>query len=150
MIKNLIISAIAIVLLSISCSPKIIRKAKKGEKSNFGLTAPSKAVFFVENKNIEANEELVKTHTKAANKIHDLFGIATDKMMVGRTNAKTFKFSKGKKTWFVEINKMKNRTAMILFNGSQKPIIEYNPEKYLDLVNQYLSEDLKKMQQLDK
>ena len=148
MMKN-ILTSIIILLFATSCSTKIIRKAQEGEKSHFGITSPSKAVFFVENENIEADEKQVKNHTEKANHIYNLFGFATDAMIVGRTNAKTFKFTKDKKSWFVDVNKMPKRTAMILFDGSGKPMIEYDSEKYLPLVHQYLSDDLKRMQQLN-
>ncbi|UQB70138.1 hypothetical protein [Epilithonimonas zeae] len=127
----------------ISCSQNIIRNPMNGEKSDFGITSPSKALFFVENEKIDDDEEKIKTHTKTANEIYSMFGEITDKMMVGRTNAKTFKFTRGKKTWLVDVNKMPKRTAMILFDGLQKPFIEYDSEKYLPLTKQYFAEDLK-------
>jgi len=150
MIKNFLISTIIILLTSISCSPKIIRNWKEGERLDFGITSPSKAAFFVENENIQAEEELVKKHTETANHIYGLFGTATDLMLVGRTNAKTFKFTKGKKTWFVDVNQMTKKTAMILFDGSEKPMVEYDIEKYLPLVKLYLSNDLKNAQKQTK
>ena len=150
MIKKLILVSLAIFLVCITCSPKIIRNPKNGEKSDFGITSPSKAAFFVENENIKAEEELVKKHTETANQIYGLFGSATDLMLVGRTNAKTFKFTKGKKTWFVDVKQMKKRTAMILFDGSGKPIIEYDVENYLPLVKRHLSENLEKSQRVNK
>ena len=149
MIKKILFATLLVLLFATSCSPTIIRNAQEGEKSDFGITSPSKAVFFVENENIEADEKQVKTHTETANHIYNLFGFATDLMMVGRTNAKNFKFTKGKKTWFVDVKKMQKRTAMILFDGSKKPIIEYDSEKYLPLVHQYLSDDLKSIQQFN-
>ena len=142
MIKKSVLTCLTIVLISISCSPKIIRNWKEGEKSDFGITSPSKAAFFVENENIQAEEKLVKKHTEIANQIYGLFGSATDLMLVGRTNAKTFKFKRGNKTWFVDVNQMTKRTAMILFDGSEKPMVEYDIEKYLPLVKLYLSNDL--------
>lgn len=150
MIKKSVLTCLTIVLISISCSPKIIRNWKEGEKSDFGITSPSKAAFFVENENIQAEEKLVKKHTEIANQIYGLFGSATDQMLVGRTNAKTFKFTKGKKTWFVDVNQMTKRTAMILFDGSEKPMVEYNVENYLPLVKRYLSNDLEKAQKVNK
>lgn len=150
MIRKLFLASLTIVLIGISCSPKIIRNAKEGERSDFGITSPSKAAFFVENENIQAEEGLMKKHTETANQIYDSFGSATDLMLVGRTNAKTFKFTKGKKTWFVDVNQMTNRTAMILFDGAEKPMVEYDVEKYLPLVKRYLSDDLKNAQKQTK
>ena len=148
MMKKFFYASIAIFL--VACSPKILRKPDKGEKSHFGITAPSKAVFFLENENIEADKERIGNHTNTANEIYDMFGFMTDKILVGRTNAKTFKFTKGKKVWFLDADLMPKRTAMILFDGSGKPIVEYDSGKYLSLVKQYLSKDIKRNQELGK
>lgn len=139
-------STLFLLLISLSCAPRIIRSAYKGEKADFGITSPSKAAFFVENETIESTDEQVKLHIQTANKIYNQFGFSTDQMMVGRTNAKTFKFSNGKKTWFVAVKNLKNRTAMVLFDGSTKPVIEYNPDLYSNLIIQYLADDLKRSQ----
>lgn len=149
MIKKLFFTSFTIFLISISCSPRIIRNWKEGERSDFGIASPSKAAFFVENETIQAEEELVERHTETANQIYGLFGSATDRMLVGRTNAKTFKFTKGKRTWFVDVGQMNKRTAMILFDGSQKPMVEYDVERYLPLVKLYLSNDLEKAQKVN-
>ena len=133
-----------------SCAPKIISTAYQGEKSDFGITAPGKAVFFVENENKKSTEEQIKLHKETADKLYNKMGLATDQLMIGRTNAKTFKFSTANKTWFVDVKNLKKRTAMILFDGHAKPMIEYNPNRYSKLVHKYLADDLKKAEETRK
>lgn len=146
--KKLFIITLCILLSS--CSPKIIRMATSEDKADFGITNPTKALFFVENENIPASDERINHHKETADKIYGQFGGATERVMVGRTNAKTFKFSNGETTWFVDVQKFPKRTAMILFDGKNEPIIEYNTKKYGKRVEGYLSDDLKKLQQLYK
>lgn len=121
----------------------MIRVATAEDKANFGITRPTKALFFVENENITVSEDGVNEHKKIADRLYNQFNGATEKLMIGRTNAKTFKFSNGNTTWFVDVRNFPKRTAMILFDGKDKPIIEYNSKKYESLVRKYLSDDLK-------
>lgn len=145
--KRFFFYTLLLLVFCISCSTRIIRPAHQGEKADFGITAPGKAVFFVENEGLESTDEQIKLHTQTADRMYNKFGLSTDRLMIGRTNAQTFKFSVGIKTWFVVVKNLKKRTAMILFDGANKPIIEYNPEQYNDLVLHYLADDLKRSQE---
>ncbi len=87
-----------------SCTTSPIRTATTNDKADFGISKPTKALFFVQNENLKANEKPLKEHTELSNKIYNSFGGATDKLLVGRTNAKTFKFSNGTTTWYVDVN----------------------------------------------
>ena len=146
MIKKILIATMAIFFIPIFCSSQIIRKATEGEIANYGIPSSAKTVFFVENRNVKADDVQLKSHNESANHICNLYGIISEGMMIRKINAKTFKFSKGKKAWFLDTGEMPSRTAMILYNGS-KPIIEYDSEKYLPMIKKYLSDDLKKMQE---
>lgn len=142
--------SVLLFLFIYSCSPKMIRIATSEDKANFGISKPTKAVFFVENENSTASENQINDHKNTADKIYAQFGGATERVMVGRTNAKTFTFSNGDITWFVDVQKFPKRTAMILFDGKNEPIIEYNTKKYERLVQKYMPEELKKMVQSQK
>lgn len=138
---------IVLFLLFCSCSPKMVRVATTEDKANFGISNPTKALFFVENENRAASEDHIRIHKETADRIYAQFGGATERVMVGRTNAKTFRFSNGETTWFTDVLNFPKRTAMILFDGKSEPIIEYNVKKYEQLVHKYLSEDLKMVKQ---
>lgn len=141
---------ILLFLLVCACSPKVTRLAVPEDKADFGISNPSKALFFVENESIIASEEHISNHKAVADHLYRQFGGATERVMVGRTNAKAFKFSNGATTWFVNVQYFPKRTAMILFDGKNEPIIEYNTKNYERLVKKYLSEDLKKRSETDK
>ncbi|MDN3692094.1 hypothetical protein QWZ06_07395 [Chryseobacterium tructae] len=141
---------IMLFLLVYSCSPKMFRLATPDDKANFGISNPSKALFFIENEKMAAPEDRISDHKEIADKLYKQLGGATDRLMVARTNAKTFKFSNGTTTWFVDIQNFPKRTAMILFDGKNEPVIEYNPKNYERLVIRYLFEDLKMKQRSER
>ncbi|MBP2616586.1 hypothetical protein [Chryseobacterium jejuense] len=145
-----ILSFMLLFLLVCSCSPRMTRLATPEDKTDFGISNPSKALFFVENESITAPENHISYHKEVADNLYRQFGGATERVMVARTNAQTFKFSNGTTTWFVNVQNFPKRTAMILFDGENEPIIEYHTKNYERLVKKYLSEDLKKKQQIGK
>lgn len=123
-----------------SCSSRYIKKVNPDTKTEFGitLTAPSQGIFFVENEKVNiSNKNTIENHTKTANSIYNKYGPSTDKRFLGRTNARQLKFNIKDKTYLIDITKFKDRTAMILFDGKNKPIIEYNPKKYYQLFLKY-------------
>lgn len=115
-----------------SCSSKYVKLVNRDAKTEFGftLTAPTKGVFFVENIKVNASKDKMQKHAEIANSIYNNYGPATDKMFIGRTNARQLKFNIDDKTYLIDISKFKKRTAMVLFDGKNKPIIEYSPTKY--------------------
>ncbi|WP_316823064.1 hypothetical protein [Pedobacter gandavensis] len=124
-----------------SCSSRYIKLVSPDTKTEFGitLTTPSQGIFFVENEKVGASKNQIKIHTKTANSIYNNYGPATDKRFVGRTNARQLKFNVKDKTYLIDITKFKKRTAMVLFNGESKPIIEYNAKKYNVVVEDYFA-----------
>ncbi|WP_316753503.1 hypothetical protein [Pedobacter gandavensis] len=128
-----------------SCSSRYIKLVSPDTKTEFGitLTTPSQGIFFVENEKVGASKNKIKIHTKTANSIYNNYGPATDKRFVGRTNARQLKFNVKDKTYLIDITKFKNRTAMVLFNGESKPIIEYNAKKYNVVVEDYFAAQYK-------
>lgn len=130
-----------------SCTTSPIRTATTNDKADFGISKPTKALFFVQNENLKANEKPLKEHTELSNKIYNSFGGATDKLLVGRTNAKTFKFSNGTTTWYVDVNTFTKPTAMILFDGEHFPLIEYKTSNYENLIKRHLQTDFGELKQ---
>ncbi|PDS25880.1 hypothetical protein, partial [Flavobacterium branchiophilum] len=136
--KNITLFCFAILFINFlnSCSSKYIKLVSAETKTEFGFTiiAPSQCIFFVENTKVNATSSQIENHTKIANSIYNKFGPSSDKLFVGRTNARQLKFSITDKTYFIDITQLKKRTAMVIFDGKNKPIIEYNVEKYNNLV----------------
>lgn len=119
-----------------SCSSRYIKVVSPDTKTAFGITlkAPAQAIFFVENVNVTGDNE---RHTNLANSLYNQYGPATDKRVVGRTDAKQLKFILKDKTYLIDITKLKKRTALILFDGKNKPIIEYKTKKYRSLIQRH-------------
>lgn len=129
-----------IIIFLNSCSSKYIKLVNPDTKTEFRitLTAPSQGIFFVENEKVNAsNKKTIENHTRTANSIYNKYGPASDKRFVGITNARQLKFNIKDKTYLIDVSKLKKRTAMILFDGKNKPIIEYNPKKYNQLFLKY-------------
>lgn len=136
-IHKSIVYILSVVLFS--CSSKYIKVVNKDIKTEFGITisAPSQGAFFVENTKTNAPNDIIEIHTKTANSIYNNYGPSTEKRFLGRTNARQLKFIIEDKTYLIDITKFKKRTAMILFDGKSKPIIEYNSAKYKQLFLKY-------------
>lgn len=122
-----------------SCSSGYVQLVPSDTKTEFGitLTAPSQGIFFVQNEKISAPEKSNTKHIQVSNFIYNVYGPATDKMFVGRTNARQLKFSLNDKTYLVDVTKLKKRNAMVLFDAKSKPIIIYNTKRYLNVVQKY-------------
>ncbi|ALL05174.1 hypothetical protein AQ505_06505 [Pedobacter sp. PACM 27299] len=137
--KKLVAYYFLFIIFLNSCSSRYVKLVSPDTKTEFGitLTTPSQGIFFVENEKVAASKNKIKIHTKTANSIYNYYGPATDKRFVGRTNARQLKFNVKDKTYLIDITKFKKRTAMVLFNGENKPIIRYNAKKYNAVVEDY-------------
>lgn len=114
-----------------SCSKKYVQQVNSNTKTKFGfeITAPSKAVCFVTNQKIPISGNIGK-HEEIANSLYNKYGPATDNFFIASTNAKDVKFNLADKTYYIEMDQLPKRTAMILFDGKHKPVVEFNPKKY--------------------
>jgi len=126
-----------VMLIFCSCS-SVVKLAKENEHAMVEIFSPTKAALFVayENAVEEANLE---NHTKTANYLYHKYGPATDKFLIGRTNAQTFNFSNKKDRWYIDVNKLKQPYAMIVFEGCHKPQIEYDINKYEKKIEKYIN-----------
>lgn len=122
-----------------SCSPQYVKLVDSDTPVDFGMTftAPSQGIFFVENESASDSQENIQYHLRSANSIFNAYGPSTDQRYLGRTNARQLKFNLKKKTYLIDITKLKHRTAMIMFDGKNKPIIEYDAKKYKQEFLQY-------------
>jgi hypothetical protein len=104
------------------------------EKVDITLTDGGKAVFFVENLSKKEDASILALHKKNSDSIYRMFGGATTTLLVGRTNAQSFKSVTKLKSWYVYVKDLKRRTAMIMIDGNTEPTIEYDPDKYIPIV----------------
>lgn len=117
-----------------SCATSSVQQVNPDTKTKFGfeITAPNTAVFFVENKNSNSRPSL--DHEETADLLYNEFGPARDDFFIAKTNARDLKFNLAQKTFYIDVEKLPKRSAMILFDGKHKPIIEFNPKKYRKLI----------------
>jgi len=128
-------------LILSSCASKIIIPAENSTKADIAITAPSKAVLFVEKKSNNDTEQR-QIHKYISNEIYNIFGGATDRMFVSSTNAESLKFTTTDgKSWFIDVNKLEHPFALVVFDN-QKPFIEYNPEKYMQIVTSNFEKEI--------
>ena len=118
-----------------SCKTSSVQQVNPDTKTKFGfeITAPNKAVFFVENKNSDAQPSI--NHEETEDLLYNEFGPARDDFFIAKTNARDLKFNLAQKTFYIDVEKLQKRTAMILFDGKHKPIIEFNPKNYRKLID---------------
>ncbi|MGE6354019.1 hypothetical protein ACQKCJ_09085 [Flavobacterium sp. NPDC079362] len=136
---TLAICSLVIIIVMNACSSKYIKLVSPDTKTEFGitLTSPSRGVFFVENQKIPASKNKIEIHTKVANSLYNNYGPATDNRFIGRTNARQLKFVTNNKTYLIDITKLQKRTAMVIFDGKNKPIIKYNSKRYNASIEKY-------------
>ena len=125
---------LTIILYSYTCYAQTNTTSSK-EKVDITLTNGGKAVFFVENLSKKEDASLLALHKKNSDSIYNMFGGATTTLLVGRTNAQSFKSVTKLKTWYVYVKDLKHRTAMIMIDGNTEPTIEYDPNKYIPIVS---------------
>lgn len=124
-------------LLSLtSCNTRFIQKVNPETKTKFGfeVTAPNKAVFFVDNDKIETTNIASENYIKTTNILYNTYGPATDEFYIGRTNAKDLKFNLNEQTYYIEVSKLPKRTAMVLFDGKHKPKLVFRSKNYESLI----------------
>ena len=134
--KKLIFFTICTVLLLYSCTSKYLVKVNPTTKTKFGfeITEPSFVVFFVENVNSEVGLKNIDQHNKIANKLYNKYGPARDDFFIAKTNAKDFKFNLKNVSYYIETQKLPQRTAMIIFDGKHKPNVYFEVEKYEEII----------------
>lgn len=138
-----IVPMIVVLTLFVSaCSSKIITQSKQKTNADISTTDGSKMILFVENENLMASEKELNAHKEMVKNLYQQFGGVTTSLPMFTTTGKIFEFGTKKKFWVIDANKMEKRTAIILFDGKNKPIIEYKSEKYPDLINKYFAQDI--------
>lgn len=130
-----ILIVVPVLLAFTSCSTRYIQQVPSDTKTKFGfaITGPNKAVYFVENEKI--NHSKPNNHAQLANALYNAYGPARDDFYVANTNDLDFKFNLADKTYYIAVENLPKRTAMILFDGKHKPIVAFNPRRYNKLIS---------------
>jgi len=103
--------------------------------ADLGFTTPTKVVVFVENENKKIKPATAKKHNEMSKKIRLHYGPMRTDLFVANTKAKSLKFTTRHDVYFIDINTLPKRNAMIVFDGENKPVIYYNPKKYHEVTD---------------
>lgn len=77
----------------------------------------------------------MRLHEKYAQEILKQVPVSTTNLLVTKTNAKILTFIVGNQRWTIDISTLRQRHAMILFDGAAKPKIIYDNKAYLTTAN---------------
>lgn len=95
------------------------------------IASPTQAVLFVTNESDKSTDFIMRLHEKNAAAIFKQVPFSTTKLLVTKTDAKKLTFSVKNQQWTIDVLSLKQRHAMILFDGLGKPKIIYDSNTYL-------------------
>lgn len=95
------------------------------------IASPTHAVLFVTNESDKSTDFIMRLHEKNAAEIFKLVPFSTTKLLVTKTDAKKLTFIVKNHQWTIDVLSLKQRQAMILFDGLAKPKIIYDSNTYL-------------------
>lgn len=95
------------------------------------IASPTHAVLFVTNESDKSTDFIMRLHEKNAAEVFKQVPFSTTKLLVTKTDAKKLTFIVKNHQWTIDVLSLKQRHAMILFDGSAKPKIIYDSNTYL-------------------
>ncbi len=95
------------------------------------IASPTHAVLFVTNESDKSTDFIMRLHEKNAAEVFKQVPFSTTKLLVTKTDAKKLTFIVKSHQWTIDVLSLKQRHAMILFDGSAKPKIIYDSNTYL-------------------
>ncbi|WP_313267191.1 hypothetical protein [Sphingobacterium sp.] len=126
--------------LRLSISPFIIQLlllllyssfAQSQTVKSLTIASPTQAVLFVTNESDKSTDFIMRLHEKNAAAIFKQVPFSTTKLLVTKTDAKKLTFIVKNQQWTIDVLSLKQRHAMILFDGLGKPKIIYDSNTYL-------------------
>jgi len=103
------------------------------------IGAPTQAILFVTNESDKSTDFAMRLHDQKANEIIRLAPYSTTKLLVSKTDAQKFTFVVNKRKWTVDAPTLKQRNAMILFDGQSRPKVIYDSQSYLQAAKPILT-----------
>jgi len=102
------------------------------------ITGPTQAILFVTNESDKSTDFIMRLHDKNASEIFKQLPYSTTKLLVTKTDAKKLTFIVKNQQWAIDVWTLKQRHAMILFDGLAKPKIIYDSNTYLEVAKPIL------------
>jgi|GEM_PF-206517 len=115
--------------------------AKPQEKKSMEIAAPTQAILFVINGSDKSTDFMMRLHDQKANEIIRQVPYSTTKLLVTKTDAQLLTFVVNKSKWTVDVPKLKQRNAMILFDGQSRPKVIYGSQSYLQAAKLILTDN---------
>lgn len=134
--------------LRLSISPFIIQLlllllyssfAQSQTVKSLTIASPTQAVLFVTNESDKSTDFIMRLHEKNAAAIFKQVPFSTTKLLVTKTDAKKLTFIVKNQQWTIDVLSLKQRHAMILFDGLGKPKIIYDSNTYLAVAKPILN-----------
>lgn len=109
------------------------------EKKTMEIGAPTQAILFVTNIADKSTDFSMRLHDQKANEIIRQVPYSTTKLLVTKTDGQKFIFVVNKSKWTVDVPSLKQRNAMILFDGQSRPKVIYDSQTYLQAAKSILA-----------
>lgn len=103
------------------------------------IGAPTQAILFVTNESDKSTDFAMRLHDQKANEIIRQVPYSTTKLLVSKTDAQKITFVVNKHKWTVDVPPLKQRNAMILFDGQSRPKVIYDSQSYLQAAKSILT-----------
>ncbi|MGE8430651.1 MAG: hypothetical protein ACN6O7_22435 [Sphingobacterium sp.] len=105
------------------------------------IASPTHAVLFVTNDSDKSTDFIMRLHEKNAAEIFKQVPFSTTKVLVTKTDAKKLTFIVKNQKWTIDVLSLKQRHAMILFDGLGKPNVIYDSNTYLAAAKPILNDN---------
>lgn len=103
------------------------------------IGASTQAILFVTNESDKSTDFAMRLHDQKANEIIRQVPYSTTKLLVSKTDAQKITFVVNKHKWTVDVPPLKQRNAMILFDGQSRPKVIYDSQSYLQAAKPILT-----------
>ncbi|QIH33050.1 hypothetical protein [Sphingobacterium sp. DR205] len=124
-------SVLRYVIFQLSVLLFCVGVAKSQVKKSIEIGAPTQAILFVTNASDKSTDFMMRLHDQKANEIIRQIPYSTTKLLVTKTDAQQLTFIVNKSKWTLDVATLKQRNAMILFDGQNKPKVIYDSQTYL-------------------
>lgn len=132
-------SVLRYVIFQLSVLLFCVGVAKSQVKKSIEIGAPTQAILFVTNASDKSTDFMMRLHDQKANEIIRQIPYSTTKLLVTKTDAQQLTFIVNKSKWTLDVATLKQRNAMILFDGQSRPKVIYESQSYLQAAKQILT-----------
>jgi len=119
------------------------------EPLSLTISAPSQALLFVTNPAHKSTDFRMRQHDAATAALLKEVNGSTSRLLATRTNAQIITCIVDKDKWVINVSNLKQRNAMIVFDGHKKPIQVLEPHEYQQYAQPLLAQYANKKLDVD-